>query len=339
MSKRILVALSGGVDSSMSAMYLKDSGFLLQGVYFKVHNIEDKHKIALQNVEKVSKFLNIPYRVVDFRKIFKKRVFDRFIEDYKNGLTPNPCTICNKEIKFGALIELAGSLECDMVASGHYVRSDGEFIYKGVDYSKDQSYFLFNVKQEALKKVIFPLGERFKEEVKREASKYPVFKEILKNRESNEICFVNREYTEILREYVECDKEGVVRNLAGEEIGKHKGYMHYTIGKRRGFDVPLSHEKLYVKSIDAKQNEIVVGRREELYSRYLEAKELNIFTQKKEFDAQIKVRYNGEAVPSNVKIEEGVAKIYLKKEVFAIAKGQAAVFYENDKLLGGGFIV
>lgn len=339
MSKKVLVALSGGIDSSMSAMYLKDSGFEVQGVYFKVHDIEDRHKAAIENIEQVSKFLNIPYSVVDFRDIFRQKVFDRFLDDYKNALTPNPCTVCNKEIKFGALLELADSLDCDMIASGHYARSDGEYLYKGADSSKDQSYFLFNINQDALKRVLFPLGEKFKEEIKKEALSYPVFEKISKNRESSEICFVNKEYTEILKEYVNCDKEGIVLNSAGERVGKHKGYMHYTIGKRRGFDVPLSHDKLYVKSVDAKRNEIVVAKKEELYSSYLEAKDLNMFCKETDFSAKTKIRYNGEAIPSRVKIEEDRAKIYLEQEAFAIAKGQAAVFYDKDKLLGGGFII
>jgi len=339
MSGSVLVALSGGIDSSMSALYLKEAGYKPRGVYFKVHDIEDRHQKSIANVEKVSKFLGIPYEVVDLRDVFRERVYERFLADYKAALTPNPCTICNKEIKFGELLKVADRLECDFLASGHYVRSDGEFIYKGIDPSKDQSYFLFNIDKSALKRAIFPLGDRLKESVKAEALGCEVFQEIAKERESSEICFVEKDYTEILKNHFECDKEGIVVDEEGKNVGTHKGYMHYTIGKRRGFLVPSSQEALYVKYIDAEKNQITVAKKESLYASYLEATELNMFAQEMDFECQTKIRYNGEAIDSTVNIEEGIAKISLKEPTFAIAKGQAAVFYDGDKLLGGGFII
>jgi len=339
MSDTVLVALSGGIDSSMSALYLKEAGYKPRGVYFQVHDIKERHQKSISNVEKVSKFLGIPYEIVDLREVFRERVYERFLSDYKAALTPNPCTVCNKEIKFGELLKIADRLECEFLASGHYVRSDKEFIYKGIDPSKDQSYFLFNIDRAALKRAIFPLGDKLKESVKKEALAYEVFQEIAQERESSEICFVEKDYTEILKNRFECDIEGAVVDEEGKTVGTHKGYMHYTIGKRRGFLVPSSQEPLYVKYIDAEKNQITVAKKEALFSSYLEAKELNMFLDSSFFECQTKIRYNGGAIDSSVIIDKGLAKISLKESAFAIAKGQAAVFYDGDKLLGGGFII
>lgn len=323
----------------MSAKYLKESGYKVKGLYFKVHSLEENHKKALENVEKVSQYLGIDYEVVDLKKEFETTVFQNFLQSYQEGLTPNPCVICNREIKFKKVLEIAEKLKCDKIATGHYAINRNGFIYKGRDTAKDQSYFLFNIEKKSLDRVLFPLGEKIKEEIKKEAMEIPLFRSIAEGKESSEICFVNTDYTDILQQHLPVDQMGSVLDESGQKVGTHKGYMHYTVGKRRGFDVPLSHDKLYVKSTDPADNTITVAKRESLFADRLLAGNLNMFIEDSTFECETKIRYNGGFIPSFVTIQDTIAKIELKMPAFAIAKGQAAVFYQEDKLVGGGFIL
>lgn len=335
----VLIGLSGGIDSSMSAKYLKDSGYKVRGLYFKVHPLEENHKKALENVDKVSKYLGIDYEVVDLKKEFNDTVFQNFLQRYQEGLTPNPCVICNREIKFKKVLEIADQLQCDKIATGHYVRNKDGFLHKGVDSAKDQSYFLFNIEKKSLGRILFPLGEKIKDAIKKEAMQIPLFRSIAEGRESSEICFVNTDYTDLIQQHLQVDQTGNALDENGQIVGTHKGYMHYTVGKRRGFDIPLSHDKLYVKSTNPADNTITIAKRESLFADYLEADNLNMFIDDTAFECKTKIRYNGEPISANVTIMSGLAKITLKKPAFAIAKGQSAVFYQGNKLIGGGFIL
>ncbi len=338
-NKRVVVAMSGGVDSSMTAKKMVDAGYDVLGVYLKLHSNEASHASNIANIEKVSKYLGIKYEIISLSESFEKFVISPFIEYYKSGLTPNPCTFCNREIKFGALADFALAKGYDYLATGHYVRCDGKFFYEAVDKSKDQSYFLFNVKKEILPHLIFPLGESIKSELKEEASKIPEMASLGAQKESSEICFVSENYIKTLKELgMETDSVGKVVDESGKEIGVHKGFMHYTVGQRKGFDVPLSQVPLYVKEIDAKNNRIVVGKKDEIYASSLEAKNLNMFTDDVSFDCELKVRYRSDKTPATVEIKNNVAYIKLKNPQFAIAKGQAVVFYDGQKVLGGGYI-
>ncbi|MGE4399222.1 MAG: tRNA 2-thiouridine(34) synthase MnmA [Campylobacterales bacterium] len=338
-NKRVVVAMSGGVDSSMTAKRMVDAGYDVLGVYLKLHGNEVSHAANIANIEKVSKYLGIKYEIVPLAESFEKFVVNPFIEYYKSGLTPNPCTFCNREIKFGALVKFATDRGYDYLATGHYVRCDGEFFREAFDKSKDQSYFLFNVKREILPRLIFPLGETIKAELKEEAAKIPEIASLSTQKESSEICFVTENYIETLKELgIETDGTGKVVDESGKEVGIHKGFMHYTVGQRKGFDVPLSHVPLYVKEIDAENNKVVVCEKEGIYAESLEAENLNMFTDETSFECQVKVRYRSEKTPASVEIKDGTAHIRLKNPQFAIAKGQAAVFYDGDKVLGGGYI-
>ncbi len=338
-TKKIVVAMSGGVDSSMTAKRMVDAGYDVLGVYLKLHGNEASHEANIANIAKVSKYLGISYEIVPLRESFEKFVINPFIEYYKSGLTPNPCTFCNREIKFGALVNFALERGYDYLATGHYVKCDGEFFYEATDKSKDQSYFLFNVKKEILPRLMFPLGDTIKAELKEEASKIPEIASLGAQKESSEICFVSENYIETLKELgIDTDGGGKVVDESGNEVGIHKGFMHYTVGQRKGFDVPLSHVPLYVKEIDAENNKVIVCEKDGICAQSLEVESLNMFTDKQSFDCQIKVRYRSEKTPAIVEIKDGVAYIKLKNPQFAIAKGQAAVFYDEQKVLGGGYI-
>lgn len=338
--KKVVVAMSGGIDSSMTAKRVVDAGYEAYGVYLKLHNNKESHAINIANIDKVANFLGIKYEVVSLEESFQKFVINPFIDYYKRGLTPNPCTFCNREIKFGALAEFAAQKGYGYLATGHYVRCDGEFFYEAVDKSKDQSYFLFNVKKEILSRLIFPLGGSIKSALKEEAMQIPVFASLARQKESSEICFVENSYIEALRELgIEADNAGMVVDENGAVIGTHKGFMHYTVGQRKGFDAPLSHIPLYVKSIDADKNIVSVCAKDGVFETSLSVGSLNMFSAAPMFECEVKVRYRSEKCPATVCIEDGVAKVELKAPQFAIAKGQAAVFYDGEKVLGGGYIL
>lgn len=332
--------MSGGVDSSMTAKRMVDAGYEVYGVYLKLHANEESHTANIANIDKVSKYLGIKYEVVSLAESFTKFVINPFIEHYRNGLTPNPCTFCNREIKFGALAAFAADKGYDYLATGHYVKCDGKYLYEATDKSRDQSYFLFNVRKDILPHLIFPLGDSIKVELKEEASKIPEIASLAVQKESTEICFVEENYIKTLKELgIETDGIGKVVDESGKEVGVHKGFMHYTVGQRKGFDVPLSHVPLYVKEIDAAANKVIVCEKDGIYAQTLEVQKLNMFTKESNFDCQVKVRYRSEKTPASVEIKDGMAYIKLKNPQFAIAKGQAAVFYDNDRVLGGGYIL
>ena len=331
--------MSGGVDSTVVAYLLQQEGFYVEGVYMQLHHNPQYHAGNIANIEKVAGYLGIKYHILDLGKRFNEAVFMPFIETYKEGLTPNPCVLCNRNIKLGALLEFTETKGFDYLATGHYAQIKNGFIYEAVDKNKDQSYFLSNVKQEALSKVLFPLGERFKSDVKKIAAKIPVLKSIAEQKESSEICFVEESYLDILKEHTNIDIPGDVVDMQGNIIGRHRGYMHYTIGQRRGFTLKAAHKPHYVTDIDATKNQIVVGLREALDIEIFEVENLNMFIPDTIFEAYVKIRYRSIKTPCRVMIKEGKAKVELLQKVQGLAPGQAAVFYDDEKVLGSGWII
>ena len=335
---KILVAMSGGVDSTVTAYRLKNRGDEIEGVYMRLHADNLAHDENIRKVKKVADYLGIKYHVLDLQEKFNDFVYNPFVSTYKNGLTPNPCVLCNRNIKLGALLDFAKELGMDKLATGHYIQIQDGLLTEAVDDTKDQSYFLANVKKESLQFVEFPLGGMFKKDVKEFASTIEVLKEFSTQKESSEICFVPDTYTQILEKHMDIDKPGNVLNTKGEVVGEHKGYMHYTIGKRKGFTVNGAHEPHYVVAINAKTNEIVVGLKEDLNVSEFTIKDINMFIEDQNFDCAVKIRYRSPKTQCSVHIEGTNATVKLYDDVQGLAAGQMAVFYRDNQVVGGGWI-
>jgi tRNA-specific 2-thiouridylase len=338
MKKKVLVGMSGGVDSTVAAVLMQKEGYTVEGVYMKLHDNPAYHEANWERVRKVADYLGIRVHFFDLSREFDENVYSYFVESYKEGLTPNPCVMCNRTIKFGKMVEFADRLGIEYIATGHYLQSDGSYIYAAEDRNKDQSYFLCEVRKEVLPRLIFPLGTWLKDDVKAYAADIEVLKEFATMKESSEICFVENTYDEVLARHMNIDMPGETVDTEGNVVGTHKGYMHYTIGKRRGFFVNGAHEPHFVLDIKPENNQIVVGTREKLEENAFEVKQINLFEDLTEFDCEVKVRYRTQAVPCHVKIEGDRASVTLKEPVFGLAKGQAAAFYDGRRLLGGGVI-
>jgi len=338
MAEKVLVGMSGGVDSTVAALLLQRQGYDVTGVYMKLHDNEAYHRENYAKACRVGEYLGVEVHFHDLSERFREEVYDYFVEEYRAGRTPNPCVVCNRQIKFGAMLDFADSLEIDKVATGHYLRCDGRYIYTARDPNKDQSYFLAEVRREVLPRLIFPLGEMLKEEVKAIAAEIPVLQSIAEQKESSEICFVENDYTEILQRHMEIDREGEVLDEAGNVVGTHKGYMHYTVGKRRGFTVRGAHDPHYVLRLDPGKNRIVVGKKDRLEEWRFDIHSVNLFEDRERFDCEVKVRYRTRPIPAHVVLEGSKGHVELKEPVYGLARGQFAVFYDAERLLGGGVI-
>jgi len=335
---KILVAMSGGVDSTVTAYKLKEEGHYIEGVYMRLHDNEESHTENIRKVKKVSEYLGIKYHVLDLRDKFNDFVYNPFINKYKEGITPNPCVMCNRNIKLGALLDFAKEMGMDKLATGHYIQIKDGLLTQAVDDTKDQSYFLANVKKESLDFILFPLGKMLKVDVKKFASTIKVLEEFSTQKESSEICFVPNVYTEILEKHMDINKPGNVLNKDGKIVGTHKGYMHYTIGKRKGFTVKGAHDAHYVLSTNPKTNEIVVGLKEDLNVKKFKLNEINMFVNDKDFECSVKIRYRSPKTMCSVHIEGENAIVKLFDDVQGLAAGQMAVFYREDQVIGGGWI-
>lgn len=342
---KVALLMSGGVDSSYCAYLLKNMGYEVVGIYLKLHDKEEKHKVFIQNCQKVSSNLGFEFHIIEAQKEFKNLVYNEFIASYQRGETPNPCALCNPLMKFGLALEKAMQMGCEKIATGHYARIgeiDGnKRIREALDPSKDQSYFLYAISQEAINRLIFPLGDYLKINVKKEAFEaMPWLGSLETYKESQEICFVETDYIDILKKTLQVENTGVVRNTQGQAVGEHKGYMQYTIGKRKGFSVKGALEPHYVLSINPEKNEIVVGKKEDLSVSKVFAINKSLPLNFSSGEYEVKIRYRSSKTRAFVSLdEEGNITVKLLEPVYGVAKGQALVVYQDDCVLGGGVIL
>lgn len=332
-TKKVLVAMSGGVDSSVAAFLLKEKGFDVFGITMVIGHNEDD----VVSGSRVASQLKIPFQTIDLAGEFKSNVIDSFCREYLKGRTPNPCIVCNEKIKFGCLLDYAKTQGMDYIATGHYAKNyfnekTGRFaIKKGKDRTKDQSYVLFSLTQEQLKHIVFPLSDLTKEEVRRIAKDNGLV--TAGRKESQDMCFVpTNDYG---------SAEGVIRDVNGKILGRHKGVHHYTIGQRKGLGI-ASPDPLYVLKIDVEKNEVFVGKEENLYRKEFIAGSVNwqaIGELKEPILVKAKIRYKSEEERARVfPLDMGKVRVEFLKPQRAITPGQAAVFYKRDVVVGGGWI-
>jgi tRNA-specific 2-thiouridylase len=336
---KVLVAMSGGVDSSVSAALLKKAGFDVVGVFMKLNNLPQS-KESEKRAGRIAKILKISFSVIDLRKEFKKKVIDCFLKEYKKGMTPNPCVICNKEIKFGLLLEKILKVGADFLATGHYVKTKKikEKIHLFSGGEKDQSYFLWKLSQKQLGRVFFPVGHYNKDEVRGLAKEFKLL--LLKIPESQEICFVPNDINDFLSRYFK-PKPGKIIDNQGKILGLHQGLYFYTIGQRKGIN--LSGGPYYVLDKDLKKNNLVVTKKEkDLDRKELIAGSVNwILGKEPKFPlkVEVKIRYRHKPVSATVNLlNKKDIKVIFNKPQRAITPGQSVVFYNGKELLGGGII-
>lgn len=343
---KVLVALSGGVDSSVAAEILIKEGYTCVGSTMLLHEGRDeKGNTGTGDAEKVAKTLGIPFITFDFREEFQRRVVDGFVNSYMNGVTPNPCVECNKFIKFGLLYDRAYELGFDYVATGHYakiIRENNRFFLAEADNKKkDQSYFLYNMSEEILSKTIFPLESIDKEEVRNIARKHKLI--TAEKSESQDICFVpSGDYASIIEERIGNKVSGgEFIGPGGEIIGRHKGIIHYTVGQRKGLGVSYK-EPLYVKKISAIENKVYLGTEEQIFKDSLEVSRINWIngTPDNELDCFVRTRYHQKLQKCHLRTAgEGKAQVIFDKMQKAITPGQSAVFYDDNNIVIGGGII
>ena len=374
---KIVIAMSGGVDSSVAAALLKKAGFNVVGIFMKFwkDGSDGKNRCCSVESEKLARLvankIGIPFYVLNVEKEFKEKVVDYFLKEYKKGNTPNPCVVCNKEIKFGFLIKKALSLGANFVATGHYARLKREIpnskfqilnklkiqnqkyvkLFKGKDKNKDQSYFLWQLNQKQLNHILFPVGGYTKPEVRKLAKKFKL--PTAKTPESQEVCFIQKDTNEFLKKYLKT-KTGKIINTEGKVVGQHNGPWFYTIGQRKGLEIPQGSafvtkverhsgetKPYYVVDKDFEKNILIVSKNQKDLMR----KELNatgvswISSQKLPINAEVKIRYKSAFAKAKIfNHKKNSVKIIFQKHQKAITPGQSVVFYKGAELLGGGVI-
>ena len=350
---KVVVAMSGGVDSSVVAALLKEKGYDVIGITLQLydHSKAIKKKGAccagadIMDAKKVAQQLDFPHYVLNYEDLFKQSVIDDFVDSYLRGETPIPCIRCNQSVKFRDLLKVAQDLGADALATGHYVQkrvSKGiSQLYKAIDENKDQSYFLFATTKEQLDYIYFPLGSFSKDYTRKEAIRLGL--DVADKPDSQDICFVpNGNYSTVVKEIrPSAFKKGKIIHMSGQELGIHNGIVNYTIGQRKGLGIS-SKEPLYVIKINAKDNEIIVGSHSELENKQFVIKDVNWLAEDIMNDKILcTVKLRSTHIPQKAQLEvkeNNIAVVNMSSPTRAVTKGQACVIYQDDRVLGGGWI-
>ena len=352
---KVVVAMSGGVDSSVVAAMMKEEGYDVTGITLKLYDDAKKSKEGRQccagqdilDAKRVSENININHKILFYQKKFKSEVIDSFIDSYAAGETPIPCVQCNQTVKFRDLFKYAKDLKADALITGHYVsrvQVNGHAnMYRAKDQNRDQTYFLFSTTQEQLDYLRFPLGQIDKSETRAIAKKLKL--NVASKPDSQDICFVpNGDYASVIKKFrPESFKPGKILDIKGNQIGEHEGIINYTIGQRKGIKI-ASNNPFYVVNIDADNNTIIVGNKDCLEVKQIKLRDLNILGSQKELKEiiHIKVRSTGRLLKAKIDIQETTANVEILDKETGVSPGQACVFYSKDKIgdkvLGGGWI-
>jgi len=337
---KVAVALSGGVDSSVAALLLKEVAYDVMGIHMRLWD-SPRFDYQAHRAENICRILDIPCHQIDLQKEFESRVVDYFCREYQQGRTPNPCVACNHYVKFGLLLDKALSLGADYLATGHYARvehpSDGHRLLKAADTGRDQSYFLYTLTREKLGRVLFPLGGHSKDEVKQMAKQAGL---PTATRSSQDLCFISQKNYGTFLSQRFSTLPGDIVDTQGKKLGQHRGIAFYTIGQRHGLGL-ASGKPLYVIKIEPEHNRIVLGQEKELYSRKLTAQKLHWISGKaprEPITVTAKIRYKSKEAEASLFFSNDSVDVHFTQPQKAVTPGQAVVFYNADEVLGGGTI-
>lgn len=349
---KVLLGMSGGIDSTVSAMLLLEQGYEVVGVTFRTFDsikesclAKEKGCCSIESIMEAkhnAQKMGFEHHIVDFRDTFKQCVIRNFIDEYMSGRTPNPCVLCNSHIKWGELVRVADELQCDYIATGHYARieeRDGHvYLAQAADTKKDQTYFLWMLTEEQLRRTIFPLGDLTKDQVRDIARQHGYIK-LAEKRESQEICFIpDNDYRAFLRanvpDYNERVRAGEYVDAHGNVLGRHEGFVNYTIGQRKGLGIALGHPA-YVTHIDAVTNRVTLGTNEDLFATQLQYQIVRALRTVNDTAISARIRYRSQAVPVQ-KIDGNC--LSFAAPVWGITPGQSIVFYQDGLVIGGGII-